>query len=128
MAGYSSGASYKQHSPSKASVLGELHETQCTIRRLEEKLQKMEVQQARSSHSIHDGHHSHRPSSRGSSNDLGREEDHRRRRIPPQFNGQRHHNMGRDITMEITTTKMQRLGYLRSKFLVSMGIVILMCI
>ena len=38
MAGYSSGESYKQHSPSKASVLGELHEAQRTIRRLEEKL------------------------------------------------------------------------------------------
>ena len=80
MAGYSSGASYKQHSPSKASVLSELHEAQHSIRRLEEKLQKMEVQQARPSHSIHDGHHSHRPSSRGSSNALGREEEHRRRK------------------------------------------------
>ena len=94
IAGYSSGASYKQHSPSKASVPGELHEAQRTIRRLEEKLQKMEVQQARPSHSIHDEHHSHRPSSRGSSNDLGREEDHRRRRTPPQFLGHRHHNQG----------------------------------
>jgi len=80
MAGYSSGASYKQHSPSNVSVLGDLHEAQHTIRRLEEKLQKMEVQQARPSHSIHDGHHSDRPSSRGSSNALGREEEHRSRR------------------------------------------------
>jgi len=39
MAGYSSGASYKQHSPSKALALGKLHEAQRTIRRLEEKLQ-----------------------------------------------------------------------------------------
>ena len=80
MAGYSSGASYKQHSPSKASVLGKLHEAQRTIRRLEEKLQKMDVQQARPSHSIHDEHHSHRPSTRGSSNDFGREEEHRIRK------------------------------------------------
>ena len=94
MAGFSSDASYKQHSPSKASVLGELHEAQRTIRRLEEKLQKMEVQQARPSHSIHGGHHSHRPSSRGSSNDFGREENHRRRQNPPQFHGHRNHNQG----------------------------------
>ena len=76
MAGFSSDASYKQNSPSKASILGELHEAQRTIRRLEEKLQKMEVQKARPSHSIHDGHHSHKPSTRGSSNDIGHEEDH----------------------------------------------------
>ena len=94
MAGYSSDASYKQQSPSKASVLGELHEAQRTIRRLEEKLQKMEVQQARPSPSIHDEHHSHRPSTRASSNDFGREEEHRRRRTPPQFHGYRHHNQG----------------------------------
>ena len=80
MAGYSSGESYKQHSPSKASVLGELHEAQRTIRHLEEKLQKMEVQQARPSPSIHDEHH--RPSTRVSSNDFGREDEHRRRRTP----------------------------------------------
>ena len=93
-AGYSSVESYKQHSPSKASILGELHEAQRTIRRLEEKLQKMEVQQARPSNSINDGHHSHRPSSRGSSNDLGSAVDHRRRRTPPQFHGHRNHNQG----------------------------------
>ena len=89
MAGFSSDASYKQNSPSKASILGELHEAQRTIRRLE-----MEVQQARPSPSIHDGHHSHRPSSRASSNDFGREEEHRRRRNPPQFHGQRPHHQG----------------------------------
>ena len=89
MAGSSSDASSKQNSPSKASILGELHEAQRTIRRLEEKLQKMEVQQARPSPSIHDGHHSHRPSSRGSSNDFGREEEHRRRRPQPNFHGYR---------------------------------------
>jgi len=48
MASYSSGDSYKQHSPSKASVLGELKEAKRTItlqdeaiRRLEEKLQRV---------------------------------------------------------------------------------------
>ena len=35
---------------------------------------------------------------------------------------------GRNITVEMDTTKMQRLGYLRSSFLVSMALVILMCI
>jgi len=92
MAGFSSDASYKQNSPSKASILGELHEAQRTIRRLEEKLQKMEVQQARPSPSIHDEHH--RPSTRASSNDFGREDEHRRRRTPPQVHGQRHHHQG----------------------------------
>ena len=80
MAPYSSDESCKQNSPSKASIRGELHEAQRTIRRLEEKLQKMEVHPARPSHSSHDEHHAHRPSTRGSSNDHGREEDTRRRR------------------------------------------------
>jgi len=60
MASYSSDASYNQHSPSKASVLGELKEAKRTItlkdeaiRRLEEKLKTIEMKQARSSHSIH---------------------------------------------------------------------------
>ena len=97
MAGSSSDASSKQNSPSKASILGELHEAQRTIRRLEEKLQKMEVKQTRPSPSIHDGHHSHRPSSRASSNDVGREDEHRRRRPPPQVHGQRHHHQGERI-------------------------------
>ena len=35
---------------------------------------------------------------------------------------------GRDITMEMASTKMQRLGYLRSSFLVLMALVILMYI
>ena len=61
---------------------------------MEEKLQKMEVQQASPSHSIHEEHHAHRPSTRGSSNDIGREEDHRTRRTPPEFHGHRHHNQG----------------------------------
>ena len=125
MAGYSSGESYKQHSPSKASVLGELHEAQRTIRRLEEKLQKMEVQQARPSHSdiIHiDLHQGVLQMTLAVRRIIGE--------------GKLHLNSmaidittkGRDITVEMDTTKMQGLGYLRSKFLVSMGIVILMCI
>ena len=52
----------------------------------------MEVQQARPSPSIHDEHH--RPSTRASSNDFGREDEHRRRRTPPQVHGQRHHHQG----------------------------------
>jgi len=35
---------------------------------------------------------------------------------------------GRDITMEMASTKMQRLGYLWSSFLVLMALVILMYI
>jgi len=73
MASYSSGESCKQRSPSKASVLGELQEAHRTIRRLEAQLQRMEVQQARPYHSHHGSWHSHRPSSRGSSNDHGRD-------------------------------------------------------
>ena len=47
------------------------------------------MQQARPSHSHHGSRHSHRPSSRGSSNDHGREEEHRRRRPQPKFHGYR---------------------------------------
>ena len=98
MASYFIDEFYNQHSPSKASVLGELKEAKQTItlkdeaiRRLEEKLQSVEMKQARSSHSIHGEHHHHRPSSRGSSNDHGREEEHRRRRPQQQFHGYRPH-------------------------------------
>jgi len=80
MASYFSDECYNQHSPSKASVLGELKEAKQAltqkdeaIRRLEERLQSLEMKQARSSHSIHGERHHHRPSSRGSSNDHGRE-------------------------------------------------------
>ena len=52
------------------------------------------MKQARSSHSIHGERHSHRPSSRGSSNDHGREEEHRRRRPHPHFHGYRPHAHG----------------------------------
>jgi len=104
MASYSSDASYNQHSPSTASVLGELKEAKRTIslkdeaiRRLEEKLQSIEMKQARSSHSIHGEHHHHRPSSRGSSNDHGREEEHRRRRPQQHFHGYRPHEDRRHL-------------------------------
>ena len=52
-------------------------------------MQSLEVQQARPSHSHHGSRHSHRPSSRGSSNDHGHEEEHRRRRPQPNFHGYR---------------------------------------
>ena len=94
MASYSSSGSSKQHSSSKASSLDELKKAKRTIilndeaiRKLEERLQSLEMKQARSSHSIHGEHHHHRPSSRGSSNDHGREEEHRRRRPQPNFHG-----------------------------------------
>ena len=87
MDSYSSDASYTQHSPSKASALVELKKAKRTIhlnneaiRKLEERLQRFEMKQTRSSKSINGERHSHTPSSRGSSNDHGREEEHRRRR------------------------------------------------
>ena len=98
MASYSSSDSSKQHSPSKASVLIELKQANRTInlkdeaiRKLEERLQRLEMKQPRSSHSINEEHHSHRPSSRGSSNDHGREEDTRRRRHHHHSNERNHH-------------------------------------
>ena len=101
MASYSSSDSSKQHSPSKASVLVELKKANRTInlkdeaiRKLEERLQRLEIKQPRSSHSINEEHHSHRPSSRGSSNDHGREEEHRRRRHHHHFHGYRPHAHG----------------------------------
>ena len=48
----------------------------------------------RSSHSIHGERPPHKPSSRGSSNDHGREEEHRRRRPQPHFHGYRPHAHG----------------------------------
>ena len=103
MAAYSSDEYYNKHSPTKASVLGELKKAKRAItqkdeaitqqaeaiRRLEERLQSLEVHQARPSHSHHGSRHSHRPSSRGSSNDHGREKEHRRRRPQPNFHGYR---------------------------------------
>ena len=46
MAPYSSEESCKQNSHSKASLRGELQEAQRHIRRLEERLQKLDMQQA----------------------------------------------------------------------------------
>ena len=126
MAGFSSDASYKQNSPSKASILGELHEAQRTIRRLEEKLQKMEVQQARPSPSIHDEHH--KPSTRASSNDFGREDEHRRRRTPPQVHGQRHHHQGERQHYDNGFYQDAKSRLPSSSFLVLMALVILMYI
>jgi len=87
MASYSSSGSSKQHSSSKASALDELKKAKRTInlnneaiRKLKERLQRVEMKQTRSSKSINGERHSHTPSSRGSSNDHGREEEHRRRR------------------------------------------------
>ena len=120
------------NSPSKAFVLGELKEAKRTItlqdeaiRRLEEKLQRVDMKQPRSSYSIHGERHYHRPSSRGSSNDHGREEEHRRRRPHPTFMDIDLMLMEIDVKMDITKTP--RLSFLWSKFLVLMGIVILMC-
>ena len=87
MAPYSSEESCKQNSPSKASLCGELQDTQCHIRILEERLQKMDMQQAGPSHAHHAAHHSHRHLSRGSSNALGREEVRRRREPTHSFHG-----------------------------------------
>ena len=96
MTSYSSSGSSKQHSYSKVSAIGELKEAKRAlsqndeaIRRLEERLESLEMKQARSSHSIHGEHHHHRPSSRGSSNAHGREEEHGRRRPQPNFHGHR---------------------------------------
>ena len=101
MASYSSSDSSKQHSPSKASVLDELKKTKRTltlkdeaIRRLEERLQRVDMKQTRSSTSINGERHSHRLSSRGSSNDHDREEEHRRRRHHHHFHGYRPHAHG----------------------------------
>ena len=98
MASYSSNDSSEQHSPSKASVLVELKKANRTInlkdeaiRKLEERLQILEMKQPRSSHSINEEHHFHRPSSRGSSNDHGREEDTRRRSHHHHSNERNHH-------------------------------------
>ena len=79
--------SCKQNSPSKASLRGELQEAQRHIRRLEERLQKLDMQQAGPSHAHHAAHHSHRHSSRGSSDAFGREEGRRRREPNHSFHG-----------------------------------------
>ena len=96
MASYYSSGSSKQHSSSKAAALDELKKAKRTInlndeaiRKLEERIQRVEMKHTRSSKSINGERHSHTPSSRGSSNDYGREEEHRRRRPQPNFHGYR---------------------------------------
>ncbi|XP_068503607.1 uncharacterized protein [Phaseolus vulgaris] len=64
------------------------------IRKLEERLQRLEMKKPRSSNSINEKRHSPRLSSRGSSNDHGREEEHRRRRHHHHFHGYRPHAHG----------------------------------
>jgi len=98
MATYSSGDSSKPHSPHRAYVLNELNEAKCALalkdeamKKLEERLQKVELKQDRSSHSIHGSHHSHRHSSKDSSNAHGHEEEHRRRRHHHHSHGDRHY-------------------------------------
>jgi len=101
MASYSSSDSSKQHSPSKTYFLVELKMANRTInlkdeaiRKLEERLQRLEMKKPRSSNSINEKRHSPRLSSRGSSNDHGREEEHRRRRHHHHFHGYRPHAHG----------------------------------
>jgi len=99
MATYSSGDSSKPHSPHRAYVLNELKEAKCALalkdeamKKLEERLQKVELKQDRSSHSIHGRHHSHRHSSKGSSNAPDHEEEHRRRIHHHHSHGDRRHH------------------------------------
>jgi len=98
MAAYSSGDSSKPHSPHRAFILNELKEAKRSLslkneamKKLEERLQIVELKQDRSSNSFHGSHHSHRHSSRGSSNAHGHEEDHRRRTHHHHHHGDRHH-------------------------------------
>ena len=62
---------------------------------MERQLQKVNLKQEKSSHSIHGSHHSHRHSSKGSSNAHGHEEDHRRRRHHHHSHGDRHYHEDR---------------------------------
>jgi len=98
MATYSSGDSSKPKSPHRTYILNELKEAKRALalkdeamKKLEERLQKVELKQDRSSHSIHGSHHSRRHSSRGSSNAHGHEEEHRRRRHHHHSHGDIHH-------------------------------------
>ena len=75
MAAYSSGDSSKPHSPHRAFILGELKEEKRSlaqkdeaIKKLEERLQRLEMNHDRSTNSTHGSHHAHRHSSRSSSN------------------------------------------------------------
>ena len=95
---YSSAESSKSHSTHKAYVLNDLKEAKQAlalkdeaIKRLEERLAKVELKQERSSHSIHGKHHSSRHSSKDSSNAHGHGEDYRRRRHHHHSHGESHH-------------------------------------
>ena len=91
---YSSAESSKPHSTHKAYVLNELKEAKQALalkdeamKRLEERLAKVELKQERSSHSIHGKHHS----SRHSSNAHDHGKDYRRRRHHHHSHGESHH-------------------------------------
>ena len=84
---YLSVESSKPHSTHKAYVLNELKEAKRALalkdeamKKLEERLENVELKQEKSSHSIHGRHHSLRHSSKGSCNAHGHGEEHRRRR------------------------------------------------
>ena len=84
---YSSVESSKPNSTHKTYVLNELKEAKQALalkdeamKRLEERLAKVELKQERSSHSIHGKHHFSWHSSKDSSNAHDHGEDYRRRR------------------------------------------------
>ena len=102
---YSSAESSKPHSTHRAYVLNELKEAKRVLalkdeamKKLEERLEKVELKQEKSSHSIHGRHHSPRHFSKGSSNAHDHGEYHRRRRHHHHSHGdsyhreQRHHH------------------------------------
>ena len=102
MAAYSSGDSSKPHSPHRAFILGELKEEKRSlaqkdeaIKKLEERLQRLEMNHDRSTNSTHGSHHAHRHSSRSSSNAHGNEREHRRRRHHHHHGDRHHHEDGR---------------------------------
>jgi len=112
MATYSSGDSSKPHSTHQAYVLNELKEEKRAlalqdeaIKKLEGQLQNVNLKQEKSSHSIHGSHHSHRHSSKGSSNAHDHGEEHRRRR-------HHHHFHEIVITVKKDITKKPSLIYL----------------
>ena len=95
---YSSVESSKPHSTHKAYVLNELKEAKQALalkdeamKRLEERLAKVELKQERSSHSIHGRHNSSRHYSKDSSNAHDHGEDYRRRRHHHHSHGESHH-------------------------------------
>ena len=95
---YSSAESSKPHSTHKAYVLNELKEAKRAfalkdeaLKRLEERMAKVELKQERSSHSFHGRQTSPRHSSKDSSNAHGHGEESRRRRHRHHSNGGSHH-------------------------------------